>query len=397
MIEQQKTIDLKTERCTGCASCANACPSRAITIIQDEKGFYVPEIGFDKCTNCGLCRKACPIGRKKELESTIEPEVYAAYAKDDNIRRHSSSGGIFSVLAKHILEQDGVVYGAAFDEKFKVVHIGVRTEKELERLRGSKYVQSFIRENLFIEIKKELEQNKAVLFSGTPCQVAGLKNFLHKDYDNLFLVDLICHGVPSPEVFAAYLKLLSQKYGGNISEYKFRDKHTSWKMGNIKFIVDSKQYRVYHALDYFTNLYSQSTIRNSCYQCAYASKGRISDLTIADYWKYTSTPDLPDDDKGHSCIICNTDKGNLLFKNVSQNLKFEKRTLEDAERGNPHLLFPREYQKNNFWKSFLEDDKIKAVKTFGAPSLRNFIITKLKIDFPLVYKFIMQIWRLIKK
>ena len=385
------------DACTGCGACANVCPKKAIFLLPDERGFYYPQLDADKCIDCGLCKRVCLIGRKKELETPdFSVEVYAAYAKDDFIRRQSSSGGVFSILALEILRQGGIVYGAAFDENFNVTHIGVRTEEDLAKLRGSKYVQSFISDTLYREIKQELENGVSVLFSGTPCQVAGLKLFLQKSYSNLLLVDLICHGVPSPKVFSEYLKDLEKKYG-KITSYKFRDKHRSWKWPNVEFYTSDDCHRIYYGLDSFINLFNKSTVRNSCYQCEFANSERISDLTIGDFWKYKSSETMPDDDRGMSCVLCNSAKGTKFFLELPKALFFEKRKLEEVEAGNPRLLSPREQVLNNFWPLFLTLGFHGIKKKFCSVSLRSRLGLWLRIGCPWLYNFLRNIWGIIKK
>lgn len=396
MATEHNTITLNCKECTGCGACANICPKSAIQLLSDERGFYTPQIDFEKCINCGLCKKVCLIGRKKELETDFVPEVYAAFAKDEYIRRESTSGGIFSVLALETLRKGGIVYGAAFDENFKVVHIGVRQEADLAKLRGSKYVQSFISETLFAEIKEELTKGTQVLFSGTPCQVAGLKLYLQKNYSNLLLVDLICHGVPSPKVFEAYFKHQEEKHG-KICSYKFRDKHKSWKHPNIKISTEKKIHHIFYGLDYFINLFGNSTVRESCYQCEFANRGRISDITIGDYWGYIGTEKMPDDDKGMSCVICNTSHGRIFFCDISEQLTFERHNLTDIEKGNPRLLFPREFKKTNFWEIFLQKDFSEVEKLCFPIKLKNYLSANIRVYFPRLHKLLKKIRYFVKK
>ena len=395
-------VELNKENCTGCGACANACLAGAVSMVQDERGFYIPEIDFEKCTGCGLCKKACPIGRKKELEcSDFAVKAYAAYAKDQLVRRQSSSGGMFTILARDVLARSGIVYGAAFDENFKVVHIGVRSEDGLEKLRGSKYVQSFISGTLYREIKDELNKGTAVLFSGTPCQVAGLRFYLQKEYENLLTVDLVCHGVPSPKVWAGYLSFLERKYG-KIRNYLFRDKDKSWKMFNSKVETENKTVIKYMDQDFFLFLFlfhTQPMLRESCYRCAFADRGRISDITIGDFWGCQPSEKLVDDDKGISCVLCNTVKGNAIFNSLLPEVNFELRSLAEVEKGNSVLLHPAkgvESSRSEFWDVFLKSGIDGVYKLYYKKSRKARLLLFLRLDCGWLYNLLRAVYRMFK-
>lgn len=215
--------------CCGCSACFQICPQKCITMEPDEEGFLYPHFHKENCTNCNLCTTICPILRKQDLykNSNRTPKAIGGWHKNEEIRHNSSSGGAFSLFAIHILNQGGIVYGAALDEKLQTKHIGIESIEELNKLRGSKYVQSNIN-GVYTEIRKNLQQGRPVLFTGTPCQAAGLNSFLSKDYDNLYIMDFICHGVPSPKVFQDYVKYLSDKYKNIVTDFKFRMKDKPW-------------------------------------------------------------------------------------------------------------------------------------------------------------------------
>lgn len=396
MDAKHKSI-VNSKLCCGCGACANICNKHAIVLSPDERGFYVPQIDSKKCIECGLCKKVCPIGRKDELEDPVfVPEVYAAYSKDDSIKRQSTSGGVFSVLAIHTLNKNGIVYGAAFDENLTVRHIGIRTQSDLWKLRGSKYVQSFVSDNIFVEIKNELHRGTPVLFTGTPCQVAGLKIFLGRKYDNLLTIDLICHGVPSPSVFKEYLKDLECEYG-KISSYKFRDKQHGWKYPNVEFCANGKIYHIPYGLDYFIGLFGKSTTMTSCYSCEYASPKRISDITIGDFWGFVQTHSMVDDNTGISCLICNTACGKEYFDIIKDDFVYEKRSFEEVARKNPRLSSPREYHSTNFWDEFLTSGFRKTKKKVLKITFINKTIAFIRIYFPFIYKLLDDIRSKLKK
>ncbi|MDR2431601.1 MAG: Coenzyme F420 hydrogenase/dehydrogenase, beta subunit C-terminal domain, partial [Candidatus Margulisbacteria bacterium] len=222
----KRSVPLNIENCTGCSACFSVCPENAIKMLSNNEGFLYPQINAKKCTDCALCAKICPaLGRNFSPEHFAEPQTFVAYA-GDNIRRQSSSGGIFGALALSVLKRGGYVCGAAFNAKWYVKHLIIDNQKDLPKLQRSKYVQSEIG-NIYKELKKLLIKDKKVLFAGTPCQVAGLYACLQKDYENLWTVDLICHGVPSPRVFAEYLTEITN--GEKILSVNFRDKRLSWE------------------------------------------------------------------------------------------------------------------------------------------------------------------------
>lgn len=309
--EYLNIIDYK--KCTGCAACKNICPVGAIQMQEDEEGFLFPVINENVCINCGLCKNSCPILNAQFNET---PEFCYAVAANDEIRMQSSSGGLFTVLAENIINHGGYVCGAAFDNEWNVKHIIVDNLNDLKKLRGSKYVQSNLG-NSYLKIKDLLENNKTVLFTGTPCQAAGLKSFLKKSYENLYIVDIVCHGVPSPKVWQKYLnENFSNIYGLN-----FRDKELGWNCKNLVVntgndkIVDSK------FMDGFIdNLY----LRKSCSECSYTKLERVSDLTIADFWGLEILKPEFYNRYGLSLAIPNTQKGIGIFNKISDKLNFKE-------------------------------------------------------------------------
>jgi coenzyme F420-reducing hydrogenase beta subunit len=336
--------------CTGCAACVAACPQSAISMQQNDEGFLYPNINMGLCSNCDLCRDICPVNQgnlfstKRNEESSKKPlAVFAAWHLNEEIRLNSSSGGVFTALADEVLARKGVVFGAAFDENFVVNHISIENSDDLHKLRGSKYIQSVIRPSTYQSIRTLLIQNRPVLFSGTPCQVAGLHSFLGKPYDNLFCCDIACHGVPSPKVFEAYKKNMEEQYAAKITRISFRRKDCGWKRYSVLLSFDNNTEYLRTAngdpfiLGFLKNIY----LRPSCYNCKFASTDRSGDLTIADFWGVANTyPEYDNDDKGTSLILVNTAKGKQLLNNCKNNLFWGTADLNTAILGNPVLVRP---------------------------------------------------------
>ena len=342
-----------SEKCTACGACVQKCPHDAIEYKEDSFGFLYPEIN-EKCANCGACVRVCPIDK---AYPETKPSVYAAVNTNIDRLMKSSSGGVFSALAEYVLSTGGVVYGASFDKDFRVTHIRVSELSELVRLQGSKYVQSNT-ENTFSEAKRDLNEGITVLYSGTPCQIAGLNGFLGKTYDNLITVDLICHGVPNQRFFSQYLEWLSKKQKGKITEFSFRDKEAKgWtSAGSVRIETgkSSKKKVLWPAFNYYQyyNFLSGGICRKSCYECAYAGMRRPGDYTIGDFWgaeKYL--PGIKNLGKrGCSVVLCNSQKAEALIKKVTLDLK--EITLSQAQSENGQL---REPAKSNLRNDTLLD------------------------------------------
>ena len=323
MINIKNKID-----CCGCGACEQSCPKNCITMAADSEGFLYPQVDETLCVNCGLCQKACPI-LKKQMPSGETVAAYAAYTPDEEIRKVSSSGGIFSVLAREILNRGGVIAGAAFDEDLSVRHILVETDRELDRLRGSKYVQSRM-EDTYIQIRDLLKQGRTVLFTGVSCQVAGLKTFLGRDYDNLYTVDVLCHGVPSPKVWAKYCREKESIYGEMPGVVSFRDKRMGWRKYSIsmKFGKRVEYCRRGDEDAYLQVFLKDLCLRPSCHSCRFKAFPRLSDLTIGDAWGIEKQIPELDDDRGTSVVLLNSPKGKGLWDAVAENLVFRPGELD---------------------------------------------------------------------
>jgi coenzyme F420-reducing hydrogenase beta subunit len=321
--------------CVGCNTCVQICPKECIIMKNNHEGFWYPYIDENLCINCGLCKERCPTNYNKTLLNSNSPKVFGAKNLDENIIEKSSSGGIFSLFANLILEKNGVVFGAAFNNNMRLEHAMVDDVNNLEKLRGSKYVQSDIG-NTLSAVKKELESGKHVLFIGTPCQVAGLYSFLGSNYENLLTGDLICHGVPSPKVFRDYLQRIEDKKKLKVIDYKFRNKAKGWKKPSIiiEFENGMKESSLFKK-DSFTVAFSKNiSLRMSCYDCKFSRIPRVADITLADFWGVSDYYPELDDDKGTSLVLINSAKGELWFDICKNSMFFKQVELEKALKNN---------------------------------------------------------------
>lgn len=324
------------DKCNGCWACYNACPKQCIQMKVGKLLHLYPVINQEKCIDCGLCQKVCP--NNHPLPQNKPLHTYAAWAKDEQEYKTSTSGGIGACLSRYIVQNKGIVYGCACLPDADIKHIRVENEKDLALLKGSKYVQSNIND-IYKSVRKDLDNEKTVLFTGTPCQIAGLKLFLRKVYERLYTVDLICHGVPS----LGYLKFHLKSKLSTIQS----DKITFRNDNNMTLTVSYNDKPVY-IYDYWSNRYNDEyynafmdgfSYRDSCHSCPYAAPTRISDITIGDFWGFKNNIDKPHPN-GLSCILCNTEKGNYLLSMIKDNIYIYERELEEAVNGNAQLQSP---------------------------------------------------------
>lgn len=297
----------KGEKCCGCGACAQGCPQKCITLKEDQEGFLYPQIDEAACVECNLCKRSCPlIGADRSENTASVRQTLMVYAKDTELRVNSSSGGVFGLLAKKILENNGVVFGAAFDVNMMVHHIAVDKEENLFLLQGSKYLQSRV-ENTYVEAKNALKFGKEVLYSGTACQIAGLKAYLKRDYENLYTIDVLCHGVPSPKVWKKYLNWQEKLHGAAVS---------------LEFSNETA-YKQIFTKDLFMQLFLKNIcLRPSCHSCQFKTLERPSDITLGDCWGIEQhTPEM-DDDKGVSVVLTHTEKGNALFRKIQSDVEW---------------------------------------------------------------------------
>lgn len=312
-------IALTKKDCCGCHGCASVCPKGCITTERDAEGFWYPHVDESACIGCGLCEKVCPVLNAVAPDKTAKPAAYAAVIEEPHVRLESTSGGVFSALAKWVIENGGVVFGAAWTENFREVrHIRVERMEDLALLRGSKYVQSTVGD-CYAQAKAALKAGRPVLFSGTPCQVEGLHTFLGKEYDGLLLVDIVCHGVPSPDVWKQYLAECEEAAGATAVSVQFRNKDTGWNTSSVKleFENGAVQSNVI-AKDYFVNAFLRNAcLRPSCHDCRFKKLNRVSDLTLADFWGVEDICPEMDDNKGTSLVLVHSKKGERVLSGLN--------------------------------------------------------------------------------
>ena len=372
------TLFNEKNECCGCSACSNICPKNAITMAADEKGFAYPKISADRCIECGLCKKVCTITNHHTSEIQTQ-HAYAIKHKDDKIRKASSSGGAFYEIALKVINDGGMVYGAAYDENFVVKHIGVSDKSGLERIMKSKYVQSNMG-NTFSEIKNDLENNIPVLFSGTGCQVQALRNFLGKEYDNLLCVDIVCHGVPSPKLFADYLKFMEKKYKSKITSVNFRGKAIKGQVQDM--LITFENGKVYSKLAVIDSYYSfflkNFSLRDSCYQCPFSNTNRIGDITLADYWGIEKQFSEFQDYKGISLLITNNLKGEKHLKNIDSYFVSTETPMELAASQQPlRKPFAKLPKSDLFWQTYLNSDYANVVKKFNSLAKLKYTVKKI--------------------
>ncbi len=362
------TIEEK-KNCSGCHACKSACPKNCISMKADEEGFLYPVIDKEQCIDCGICEKICPIITPVEnIKKESDIVAYAAYTKDENIRLNSSSGGLFTEIATHVITRGGVVFGAAFDSDLAVRHRFVENIEELSIFRGSKYLQSTIG-NAYHESEEFLKSGRMVLFTGTPCQISGLYSYLKKPYDNLITQDIICHGVPSPAVWQKYIDHIEKNTDSNVKSVFFRDKTNGWKKYSVRVSFENeKESRTGMNKDYYMRSFlSDLCLRPSCYNCNFKDKIRISDFTLADFWGIQNIIPEMDDDKGTNLIFVNSQKGKQIFDSIKSNIVYKAVDMDEAIKYNPAMIKSAEMPKNrtNYMNSIYTERFDVVVKKYA--------------------------------
>ena len=355
--EEKKYIDIQDKsECCGCTACKSICPQNAIEMVEDEEGFVYPKVDMDKCIKCGACKRVCPVRNAKEKNK--QQHAYIFQNANDMVRRESTSGGAFTAIAEYVINNNGIVYGAIFDDTYKVIHKGIDKKEELYKFRNSKYVQSQIL-NCFKEVKEHLENGRMVCFSGTSCQIEGLKNYLNNNYENLILVDVVCRAVPSPLIWKKYLELKQEKYK-DISRIMFRDKYYGYKYSNFSiYNKNNNKKQEYHSGvesdPYLRAFFSNICDRPSCYECKFKKLHRESDITIWDCFNVEKYNKDLDDDKGTTRVLTHTEKGNKIIQELEKEHRIEEIDVEKATKG--FLAMFQSVKMNSRRAQFMNDAK----------------------------------------
>lgn len=374
-------------KCCGCGACKNVCPVQCIEMIPDEEGFLYPIINENECINCDLCLKSCQYIRQINIINTFDsPVVYAAKSKDEFKLKKSSSGGVAQVLSDYIIEEHGTVFGAAYDKNMRVEHILIEIKEDVTKLQGSKYVQSDINKT-YQEAMKRLATGKKVLFTGTPCQIAGLYYFLGTDYENLYTMDLICYGVPSPKVFAEYIQLEQEKHRSKIVDINFRDKSLRWGVSTTKIVFEDERENITQLSNenkYYRIFLSHYATRPACHNCLYTKIKRYADITVGDYWGIAKFSTMIDCKSGVSKVLINTLKGQQLFHAIEQDISFIKMPLNTAIRTN--LKSPP--LENQGRKLFFHDFNTKGFDFSTKKYIKSNLIVKAKRKLYKILNFI---------
>lgn len=378
---------LEKHECTACAACVNICPKKCISMHKDEEGFEYPKIDFDKCIKCGLCEKTCPILNKQKTEKyTDKPSIFAAWSLDEEIRFNSTSGGIFSELAKAILEKKGYVCGAKYNEENMIEHTIIDKVEDLEKIRQSKYAQSSIG-TIYLKIKELLEKDNIVLFCGTPCECAGLSNFLGKNYEKLYICDFVCRGSNSPKVYKKFLEYLEQKYKSKIKRVWFKNKKYGWNRFSTKIEFENgKEYLKDRYSDLYIRGYIEENLymRPCCSDCKFKRFPRGADITLGDFWGIKLKNKEMDVEKGTSLVMLNSEKGKELFEEIKPKIYFEQKTLEEALEKNPSIIqtATKSVNRDEFMKQ-IDDVRIdKLIRKY----CKNNVITRIKVKIKNILK-----------
>ena len=382
-----------SSQCYGCSACMQTCENNAISMIEDEEGFLYPVINEELCIGCGRCALSCQTNNSKKDIGRAERVMYAAYNNDWNIRRKSSSGGVFFSLARKILQTGGIVFGAAFNSDYEVEHMSADSELKLDKLIGSKYVQSNVKYT-YREVKDYIKSGKEVLYAGTPCQISGLRNFLAKeDIDNLIFVSVICHGVCSPMVWRKYLNLKKGQYDEKqVTAVSFRDKKEGWHNFGLEIKLGDRCYRQSHKIDLYMKGFLQNKyLRPSCYECEAKKNMENADIILGDFWGIGNTYPELDDDKGVSCVLVNSLKGKKLWEIVKEEFVVREVSYEQIVKSNSALIDSPEKpsDRKDFFEQLNEEGLIEKSIT---NHVKNYTTEQRKlVQYPVLYQYLSRV------
>lgn len=375
-------IDIKDKaKCCGCTACANACPKKCIEMKADEEEFLYPVVDESICIDCGICEKICPIKNKVAVpEKSVGAYVVQSTKKD--VLDSCTSGGFADIIGNLVIESGGAVFGVEYDESFMPMHGCAENSDDLKKFRNSKYAQSRL-ERTFSDVKKRLQDGQLVLFTGTPCQVGGLKSFLRKDYENLITLDLVCRSIPSPLLFSKYLEWQRKKYKSEIKSLSCRNKTYGYHSGSLVIHFESgKTYSGSNRVDpYMKSFHHDVCSRPSCYDCAFKTKTRCSDFTVFDSWRPEVVAEgLKDDNRGFSNVIVHTDKGEMLISKLknAQVWKADAEKMFEFTGGMESRSVNKPESRATYYKILAESGFAATVKKHVSITLKDCIIESLK-------------------
>jgi len=383
--------------CCGCHACYNSCPQKCISMQSDDEGFWYPVVDSKECIYCGLCEKVCPTLSKPMTKN--HPAAYACRNKDDKIRQQSSSGGVFTIVAASVIANHGVVFGAGFDGKFNVLHSWTDSLDGVRNFRGSKYVQSSIGDT-YEQAKDFLKQGRQVLFSGTPCQVAGLRSYLGKDYEGLVCLDIICHGVPSPLVWKQYRSELGNN--NELQSINFRDKTFGWKRFSLRLTYKNNEEYIkeLNSDEFMQGFLKNVYLRPSCYHCSFKTLARQSDITLADFWGIENILPSFDDDQGTSLVLINSNKGKKIFLAAADKMRYEKVDIDQAIVYNSAAIKSVAYnpKRNKFFQEMSDSaDITQLIAKYTKVSFFRKVYAKIRRLLSRIKRKILHLWMEQKK
>lgn len=366
---------IQEDSCVGCNACFNICPKKCITMTENKEGFENPLIDKNACIECKLCEKVCPLLNKIETSSCEPPNVYAMWSLDKETRMESTSGGVFTELANVVLKRGGEVVGARYDESNMVSHCIINRVEDIALLRQSKYCQSQ-KGNILSEVKERLDKGTEILFVGAPCEIAGLKAFLRKDYENLILCDFICRGSNSLKAYRSYLKYIEKKYNSKVQRVWFKEKKYGWNNFSTKVIMkNGRVYRKDRYTDYFMRGYIEDNlyIRKCCSDCHFKGFPRLSDITLGDFWGVGHINRNLDFDLGTSLVVVNTKKGKALYKDIINKVFCEKVDFERAisKKSCAYTSIKHSLKREEFLEKLEEDSFDELAKKYIKKSMLN--------------------------
>lgn len=382
-------INSYDKNCTGCQACVQACPKQCIVMVPDQNGFIYPKANASICIKCGLCKKICPNNTRVRSNDPIA--TFVAVQKDGDILKNSSSGGVFAALASFVLEKKGVVFGCILNEKLEAVHIGIIKHSDIEKMQGSKYFQSNVK-STYTEAKKYLQEGRQVFYTGTPCQIAGLKSYLGREYDNLITADLVCHGIASPFFFKGYVNWIEKKLQGKVVDFRFRDKTKIW-MGTTSKATIQRGTKTYEKIvspmqQYYYFFLKGDIYRECCYECRYACSSRTGEFTMGDYWGIEKAHPEIKSEAGVSVLLVNNEKGMALINNIGGHLQLTQSTFEKASACNSNLICPTQYSnKRETILKILREEGFEAINEQYSKELgKKIVLFRVKAMIPVSVK-----------